>query len=46
MFDVEAAQERLPGPVHFLFAGAGAGRPQPHRVRVTLAGQVIDLRAG
>src|ERR1035441_2808033 len=42
VLDIETAQERLPGAVHFACCGAGAGGPQPDRVRVTLAGQVID----
>ena len=40
---IEAAQERLPGPVDLLVRGPGAGGPQPYRVRVPLAGQVINL---
>jgi hypothetical protein len=43
MFYIEAAQERLPGPVDLLVRGPGAGGPQPYWVRVPLAGQVIDL---
>jgi hypothetical protein len=41
--DIEPAQERLPGPGHLFFGDAGAGGPQPYRVRVALAGQVINL---
>src|SRR5450756_277862 len=41
VLDIKTAQERLPGPVHLFFGGAGAGGPQPYRFRVTLAGQVI-----
>ena len=44
MFDIEAAQERLPGPVHLVLRGAGAGGPQPQRLRVAAAGQVIDRK--
>ena len=44
-FDIEAAQERLPGPVHVLFAGGGAGGPQPQRLRVPAAGQAVHLEA-
>ena len=39
---IQAPQERLPGPVDLLVRGPGAGGPQPYRVRVPLAGQVID----
>ncbi len=43
--EVEAAQERLPQPVHLSGRGAGAGAPQPHGLGVAIAGQVIDLEA-
>src|ERR1019366_7581820 len=45
VLDIEAAQERLPGPVHVLFAGGGAGGPQPQRLRVPAAGQAVHLEA-
>ena len=45
VLDVETAQERLPGPVHLVCGGGGAGGPQPDRFRVAAAGQVIDLEA-
>ena len=41
MFEIEAAQERLPAAVDISGGGAGARPPQPHRFRVLLAGQVI-----
>ena len=44
MFEVEAAQEGLPGPVD---VDAGRGRvagPQPQRFRGAVAGQVLDLQ--
>ena len=41
VLDVETAQECLPGAVHLVPGGTGAGGPQPQRLRVTLAGQVI-----
>jgi hypothetical protein len=40
--DIEAAQERLPGPVHLLVRGAGG--PQPQRLRVAAAGQAVHLQ--
>jgi hypothetical protein len=42
---VETAQERLPGPVHFISGGGGAGGPQPQRLRVPAAGQAVHLEA-
>ncbi len=45
VFQVKPAQERLPEPVHLLRACAGARGPQPHRLGVAVAGQVIDLQA-
>ena len=45
VFQVKPAQERLPEPVDLLRAGAGARGPQPHRLGVAVAGQVIDLQA-
>ena len=42
---VETAQERLPQPVHLRGGGAGDGGPQPHRLGVPVAGQVIHLQA-
>ena len=41
VLDIEAAQERLPGPVHFFFGGRRAEDHSAYRVRVALAGQVI-----
>jgi hypothetical protein len=44
VFEVEAAQEGLPGPVD---VDAGRGRvagPQPQRLRGAVAGQVLDLQ--
>jgi hypothetical protein len=41
---VEAAQERLPPAVHVGRGGAGGGGPQPHRLRVAVPGQVLDLQ--
>ena len=45
VFQVEAAQERLPPAVDVGGGGAGGRGPQPHRLGVTVAGQVLDLQA-
>jgi len=45
MFETEAAEERLPGPVHLVFGDAGPGGPQPYRVRVAVPGQVPGFEA-
>ena len=42
MFDVEAAQERLPGAVQRVGGGDRRGGPQPQRLRVAVAGQAVD----
>ena len=44
VFEVEAAQERLPAAVDVGRGGVGIGSPQPHRFRVAVAGQVLDLQ--
>jgi hypothetical protein len=41
VFKVEAAQERLPQPVHLIGGCAGAREPQPYGLGVAVAGQVI-----
>jgi len=41
-FKIETAQERLPQPVHLIGGGAGGRAPQPDRLGVAVAGQVID----
>ena len=43
VFEVEAAQKRLPPAVHVGRGGAGDRGPQPHGLGVTVAGQVLDL---
>src|SRR6266540_1722104 len=45
MFKIETAQERLPQAVHVSGRGAGERAPQPYRLGVPVAGQVIDLEA-
>ena len=42
MFDVKAAKERLPAPVDISIGGVGLGPPQPERLGLTPAGQVLD----
>jgi hypothetical protein len=44
VFQVEAAQERLPAAVDIGCGGADRGAPQPHGFRVAVAGQVLDLQ--
>jgi len=43
-FEVEATQERLPSAIHVSSGGAGDRGLQPHRLRVAVAGQVLDLQ--
>ena len=45
VFQVEAAQERLPGAVDVDGGDTGGRRPQPDGLGVTVAGQVVDLQA-
>jgi len=40
-----AAQERLPAPVQLISDSAGGRGPQPYRLGLPVAGQVIDLEA-
>jgi len=42
-FQVEAAQERLPGAVQRAGVRDGPGGPQPQRLRVAVAGQAVHL---
>jgi hypothetical protein len=42
VFEVEAAQERLPEFVHIGRFEVGGGGPQPQRFRVAVAGQMIN----
>jgi hypothetical protein len=44
VFDIEAAQERLPGAVYLAGGGAGTGGPQPQRLRSAVAGKVFDVQ--
>jgi hypothetical protein len=44
-FKVEPAEKRLPPAVDVGGGGADARRPQPHRLGVTVAGQMVDLQA-
>jgi hypothetical protein len=43
VLEIEAAQERLPPPIHVCRAGAGDRGPQPQRLRVAVPGQVRDV---
>ena len=45
VFDIEAPQECLPAAVHLCRGGVYCGPPQPHRFRLTTAGQVLNLKA-
>src|ERR1039457_7034815 len=45
VLQVEPAQERLPQPVHLTRSGAGARGPQPDRLGVPVARQMVDLQA-
>jgi hypothetical protein len=44
-FPDEPAQERLPPAIPVMGGGAGDRGPQPHRRRITISGQVLDLPA-
>ena len=44
VFQVEAAQERLPAAIDVGRGGVGLRPPQPQRFRVLLSGQVLDLQ--
>lgn len=44
VFKVESSQERLPEPVDVGGRGAGARPPEPDRLGVASAGQVVDLQ--
>src|SRR6266536_2103962 len=43
-FKIESSEERLPEPVQVGGGGAGGRGPQPHRLGVAVAGQVLDLQ--
>ena len=42
VFEIEPSQERLPAAVHVGSGRAGDRRPQPDRLRVAVAGQMVD----
>jgi hypothetical protein len=45
VFDVEAAQERLPAAVDIRLGHVHCGAPQPDRFGVAATGQVINLES-
>jgi hypothetical protein len=45
VLQIESTQERLPAHIDVLAGHPGLGGPQPHRLGVAVAGQVVDLEA-
>jgi len=45
VLQVEPAQERLPPPVDLDSGRVNGGGPQPYRLGVAVAGQVLDLQS-
>ena len=45
VLEVEAAQERLPEPVHLAGGHLGGRAPQPHRCGVPVTGQPVDVES-
>jgi hypothetical protein len=45
VLDVEPAQERVPGQIDLGVVEAGAGVPEPQRLRDRAGGQALDFEA-